>query len=167
MSDDMKTALLCLSFLSAIGAGVVVSVVVHEAGHSAACSYFGYDSPITINLTRSYASCEAVGMELTYVRMAGGGLAAAVFLPALIPAAVRRNNHARMFFLVGGITHAINMLVETLVPTYNDLIIHIPSAGIILLWPTIVLIIGVVLTVIVERDRFPRKTKPDLSNNGT
>ena len=120
---DQKLRLIFL--VCVIGAGLLVSLVIHELGHFAACSYLGYDSQITINLLESHVYCEAADTDLTFVpiagstpastpfnitgadielafvRLAGGGTAAVIFLLALIPNFVRRNDYARLALLAG------------------------------------------------------------------
>lgn len=168
----------------AIGVGLFVSLVVHELGHSAACSYFGYDSQITLNLLESHVYCESADMdltfvpiegstpvrttfnitgtdtELTFIRLAGGGTAAAMFLLALIPNFVRRNDYVRLALLAGGITNLINAFIETLVPEqYGVIYVTIPGLDETLLWPTIILITGFCATIMVEWCLFKREIK--------
>lgn len=143
-----------------MGICLVASLVVHELGHSVTCSYFGYDSPITINLTQSHAECEAAGMERTYVRLMGGGTAAVLFLLVLIPNFVRRNNYLRPALLAGGITNFINAIIETSIPTqYNTLYIIILGISDMLLWPNIILITGLCITIMIEWKLFKQIMK--------
>ena len=146
--------------LCAMGTGLVAAVVVHELGHSTVCSYFGYDSPITINLSQSHAYCEATGAERTYVRLAGGGTAALFFLLALIPDTVRRNDYARLFLLTGGITNMINVVIETsFSATYSNIILYNPSFGSMLPVPAVIAFVGFSITVLLERHLFQQEIK--------
>lgn len=97
---------------TALLAGAVGGVLVHEAGHYTACRYFGYESSITINLLESYVICGALGTELSVVRAAGGIPASALFGAVLASAAARRNHHVRLLLLTGAVTQAVNAVLE-------------------------------------------------------
>ena len=122
--------------LFSIASGIIVSVVIHEIGHSVVCSYFGYDSPITINITESSALCKETGMERDYVRLAGGGFAAILFLLVLAPSAIRRNDYAKLSLMSGGIAQLFNAVWETFFNASYD-----SDARIIMLIVTVVIII--------------------------
>lgn len=106
---DIRIWLLAASMIL----GIFTSVVIHELGHSATCSYFGYDSPITIDPMRSYVLCKATGVELDYVHLAGGGSAAVLFLLVLVPSAIRHNDYTKMFLMSGCIVQLFNVIWET------------------------------------------------------
>lgn len=134
--------------LLVIGAGIYAAVPVHELGHAAACSYFGYDAPITITPFASYVSCGAEGAELAVVRTAGGGTAAALFLALPVPGAVRRRDGARTFLLAGGIGQVLNVTVEAGLPFwYNEATRAVMIAA------------TVALTLWIERRRWPGRAQ--------
>lgn len=112
MKEKILPTIRMMVLFSLMFAGIVISVAIHEMGHSITCSYFGYDSPITLNLYASYVLCEATGIESVYVDAAGG--IAALFLLPLMFSSVRRNDYVRFFLLAGGIMHLIYMPIETL-----------------------------------------------------
>ena len=151
-TSNCKIIMLCLI----MGIGIFAAVVIHEIGHSATCSYFGYESPITLALLESSAWCDAAGTERVYVR-AAGGLAAVAFLPPLCFKIVRYNDYARFFLLAGGISNLIYMPVETLLKDlYGGIVLltpvgHTAFNGIVLV---ILLVAGVSITILLEVFRF-------------
>ena len=138
----MKQKYRAYAILGVMGIGLSFAMVVHEVGHSVTCSYFGYDSPITINFTHAYAICEATGIEEDIVRVAGGGSAAALFGLLLIPPIIRRNDYLRAGLLVGGTASAVNAIWETAFSMWYD------STAL-----SIIVIVGVALTMLIERRR--------------
>ena len=104
--------------------------------------------------------CEATGTELTYVRLAGDGTAAVLFLSTLVLDFVRCNNYARLTLLAGGITNLINAVIETFIPSqYGAIIVIIPDIGSMLLWPILILIAGFGITIMLEWCLFKRIMK--------
>ena len=138
----MKQKYRAYAILGVMGIGLSFAMVIHEVGHSVMCSYFGYDSPITIDFTHAYVNCAATGIEDDVVRAAGGGSAAAVFGLLLIPSIIRRNDYLRAGLIVGGTTSAVNAIWETAFNPWYD------SSAL-----SIIVIIGVTLTMLIERRR--------------
>ena len=130
------------AILVVMGIGLSLAMVVHEVGHSTMCSYFGYDSPITIDFVNAYAVCEATGIERDIVRIAGGGSAATLFGLLLVSTIIRRNDYLRVGLLSGGVSSAVNAIWETVFNPWYD------STALL-----IIVIVGVALTMLIERRR--------------
>ena len=150
------SAIKLIMLFSIMCIGIFVAVVIHEIGHSTTCSYFEYESPITLNFSESSAECDAAGIERMYVR-AAGGLAAAVFLPPLYFKLVRCNDYARFFLLAGGISKLIYMPVETLFKDLYGGIVLITSIGYVPLNDIVLPILlasGISITILLEIFKF-------------
>lgn len=76
------------------------------------------------------------------MRMAGGGSAAALFGLLLIPTIIRRNDYLRAGLIVGGTASAVNAIWETAFSMWYD------STAL-----SIIVIVGVALTMLIERRR--------------
>ena len=125
-----------------MGIGLAIAMVVHEVGHSVTCSFFGYDSPITIDFTNAYAVCEAIGTERDIVRVAGGGSAAALFGLLLVSTVIRHNDYLRAGLIAGGTTSVVNAVWETVFAIwYNQTTLLVIVAT------------GIVLAILIERRR--------------
>lgn len=155
MKEKTLTTKHMIVLLSLMCVGIFVAITIHEIGHSMTCSYFGYDSPITLNLHESYASCEATGIERVYVD-AAGGIAILLLLP-LVFGNVRRSDYARFFFFAGGILHLVYLPIETLFSSsYAGVLLDttfgsFPIKDVILF---ILAIFGICISILLENYKF-------------